>query len=219
LAASAILIFGLFLAQCAKSEEAEPSGAALLEGSILPGSTQGLIGWLDSVEPDSSVDLYINSPGGDVASAWAFIASMSRAQVRGITVRCYVYGQAASAAFWILSECDGRYATPQSAFMFHRIRQTLMGDLMTAPLARKMARSMQQVDNEIALAILQHTSQSPAEVWRSMEAEDWYTARALRLELPGFLTAIYPAFPNLLTVGHSKTTPRLGQPGQPGGSK
>jgi len=62
------------------------------------------------------IDIYINSPGGDVYSMFAYI---DRIQSSGCDINTIATGLVASAAIGILAAGDKRFATPHTSFMHH----------------------------------------------------------------------------------------------------
>lgn len=75
--------------------------------------------YLDSVDPDKDIQLYINSPGGSITSGFAIYDTMQhvKADVQTICV-----GMAASmGAFLLASGAKGkRFALPNSEIMIHQ---------------------------------------------------------------------------------------------------
>jgi ATP-dependent Clp protease, protease subunit len=93
-----------------------------LWGEIGPGTAGGLIMRLLELQaksPDRDINLYINSPGGDVDDTLAIYDTM---QFLHSDVATYCVGQAASGAAMILaSGTKGkRYALPHSKIMIHQ---------------------------------------------------------------------------------------------------
>lgn len=74
-----------------------------------------------------TIDVLINSPGGSVYDGTTVVDLLTMAKARGITVRCYVGGMAASMAFIILANCNERYVLPHSKLLFHPIAMFMMG--------------------------------------------------------------------------------------------
>jgi ATP-dependent protease ClpP protease subunit len=76
---------------------------------------------------DKEVILDINSLGGLVDSAIFFMDYMRFKQGLGTTFKCIVTDKAASAAFFILTNCDTRYAKANVRLLWHYIVVNLEG--------------------------------------------------------------------------------------------
>src|SRR5512132_3260187 len=74
---------------------------------------------LESDDPDKDINLYINSPGGDITSLFAVYDTMRYIRPDVSTI---VMGQAASAAAVLLAcgEKGKRYALPHSRILIHQ---------------------------------------------------------------------------------------------------
>ncbi len=68
----------------------------------------------------SKLNLYINSPGGDVFVASAMISMLERLKNKGITIDAYVDGIAASAASFLLMVADTVNLYKNSTVMMHK---------------------------------------------------------------------------------------------------
>ncbi len=75
--------------------------------------------YLESVDPDKDIHLYINSPGGSVTAGMAIYDTM---QLIRPDVRTYCLGQCASMGAWLLAAGTKgkRYALPNSRVMIHQ---------------------------------------------------------------------------------------------------
>ncbi len=68
----------------------------------------------------SKLNLYINSPGGDVYVASAMISMLERLKNKGVTIDAYVDGIAASAASFLLMVADTINLYKNSVVMLHK---------------------------------------------------------------------------------------------------
>ena len=98
------------------------SHAIVLQGEVNPNS----LPIADQINEQSltkqpTIQLIINSPGGDVAIGYALIQSMQIAKARGKKFVCVVPFLAASMAFHILGYCDVRFAMDKSLLLFHEM--------------------------------------------------------------------------------------------------
>ena len=103
---------------------------------------------LESEDPDKDINLYINSPGGDINSLFAIYDTMQYIKP-DITTICF--GQAASAAAVLLAAgCKGkRLALPHARILLHQPYAGAYGDasdieLVASEIAR-LKKSLEQV--------------------------------------------------------------------------
>ena len=68
---------------------------------------------------DPVIKITINSPGGYVTDAVDIVEIMETGKAMGLTYKCRVTGEAASAAFFILAACSEREAVRSAKFMWH----------------------------------------------------------------------------------------------------
>ena len=110
---------------------------------------------LESEDPDKDINLYINSPGGDVASGFAVYDTMQYIKP-DITTICM--GQAASfAAFLLLAGAQGkRFMLPHSRVLLHQPHGGAQGQAVDIEIqAKEILRYRKLLDELIA----QHTGQ------------------------------------------------------------
>ena len=110
---------------------------------------------LESEDPDKDINLYINSPGGDITSLFAIYDTM---QYIRCDVSTIVMGQAASAAaVLLLAGAKGkRYALPHSRVLLHQPHGGAQGQAVDIEIqAKEILRYRQLLDQIIA----EHTGQ------------------------------------------------------------
>lgn len=83
---------------------------------------------LDAMEDGSTLDMMINSCGGDVFTTQSIIAMLRRAKERNITINAYIDGIGASCASWLPMIADNVYIYPQSILMVHKPLCGVMGN-------------------------------------------------------------------------------------------
>jgi ATP-dependent Clp endopeptidase proteolytic subunit ClpP len=115
------------------------------------------------------VDVYINSPGGDVFSASeiyaALVAYTGSVQIHGV-------GQVASAASVIL--CAGQSdITPTGMVMIHNVSGGARGDYHTMDKASEL---LQKANRAVVAAYVRKTGKPENEVLAMMDRETWMTA-------------------------------------------
>lgn len=120
----------------------------------------------------STIELHVNSPGGDVFEAVAIMNALRRHPAR---VEAYVDGMAASAASYIVvGGADEVVMAPGSELMIHNPRMVTYGD---AHLHRHGADRLDKIAGDLAAIYAAKGGGDPA-TWReAMDAETWYTAQ------------------------------------------
>ena len=127
---------------------------------------------LESEDPDKDINLYINSPGGDVSSLLAIYDTMQYIKPDVSTI---VMGLAASAAAVLaLSGAPGkRFALPNSRILLHQPHGGAQGQAVDIEIqAREIIRLRKLLDNIIAT----HTGQSIDKVEKDTDRDYILTA-------------------------------------------
>ena len=110
---------------------------------------------LESENPDKDINLYINSPGGDITSLFAIYDTMQFIKPDIATI---CYGQAASAAAVLLAAgAPGkRLALPHSRILLHQPYAGAQGQATDIELAAKEILRLRELLEEI---LAEHTGQ------------------------------------------------------------
>jgi ATP-dependent Clp protease, protease subunit len=110
---------------------------------------------LESDDPDKDINLYINSPGGDITSLFAVYDTMKYIKPDVSTI---VMGQAASAAAVILAAGTKgkRYALPHSRVLIHQPHGGAQGQAVDIEIQAKEILRYRQLLDEI---LAEHTGQ------------------------------------------------------------
>ena len=127
---------------------------------------------LESEDPDKDINLYINSPGGDITSLFAIYDTM---QFIRPDVSTIVMGQAASAAAVILAAgAKGkRYALPHSRVLIHQPHGGAQGQAVDIEIqAKEILRYRRLLDELLA----QHTGQSLDKISKDTDRDFIMTA-------------------------------------------
>src|SRR5213595_4100451 len=111
--------------------------------------------FLESDDPDKDINLYINSPGGDITSLFAVYDTMQYIKPDVSTI---VMGQAASAAaVLLLAGARGkRYALPHSRVLLHQPHGGAQGQTSDIEIQAKEFLRYRRLLDEI---IAEHTGQ------------------------------------------------------------
>jgi len=125
---------------------------------------------LDALGAIDTLDVFINSPGGDVFAGWALINILKRHKA---TTTGYNDGLVASIAFDIFQSMDRRMASEASIFMTHNCWTFAMGDRHAL---RKLADEMENIDGMMAETTAKKSGKTVEEIKAIQDAESWYTA-------------------------------------------
>jgi ATP-dependent Clp protease, protease subunit len=127
---------------------------------------------LESEDPDKDINLYVNSPGGDITSLFAIYDTMQYIKPDVSTI---CMGQAASAAaVLVLAGTKGkRYALPHSRILLHQPHGGAQGQAVDIEIqAKEIIRYRQLLDQLIA----QHTGQPLEKVGKDTDRDFILTA-------------------------------------------
>ena len=129
--------------------------------------------YLESVDPDTPIKIYINSPGGEVYSGESIVDVMNIVTPQIHTV---VTGMAASMASVIASNgAKGeRMALKHSVLMIH---QPLGGARGQASDIEIMNEEIQRIKKELAESLAETTGQKLSKVLKDMDRDKWMTAQ------------------------------------------
>ncbi len=129
---------------------------------------------LESEDPDKDINLYINSPGGDITALFAIYDTM---QYVKCDVSTTVMGQAASAAAVLaLSGAKGkRFALPHARILLHQPHGGAQGQAVDIELqAKEMTRYRKLLERLIS----EHTGQPLETVAKDTDRDFILTAEA-----------------------------------------
>ncbi len=127
---------------------------------------------LESEDPDKDINLYINSPGGDITALFAIYDTM---QYVKCDVSTTVMGQAASAAAVLaLSGAKGkRFALPHARILLHQPHGGAQGQAVDIEIqAREIIRYRELLDQLIS----EHTGQPLEKVSKDTDRDYILTA-------------------------------------------
>jgi ATP-dependent Clp protease protease subunit len=122
---------------------------------------------LESENPDKDINIYINSPGGDITALFAIYDTMRFIQP-DISTICF--GQAASAAAVLLAAgAPGkRLALPHTRVLLHQPWGQAGGQATDVELAAREILRMRVLLDEI---LAQHTGQDPEKIHKDTERD------------------------------------------------
>jgi ATP-dependent Clp protease, protease subunit len=133
--------------------------------------------WLEYKNADKPINVYINSPGGDITALFAIYDTMQYVK-NDISVVCL--GQAASAAAVLLSAGTKgmRYALPHSRIMLHQPYGGVAGQASDIEIqAKEILRMREEIDR-----VLAHHTGRPIEQISKDTNRDFYMSAPEALE-------------------------------------
>ena len=128
--------------------------------------------YLDSVDPEKDISVYINSPGGSVSAGLGIYDTM---QFVNSNVQTICTGMAASmAAVLLVAGHKGkRSALPHSRVMIHQPMGGAQGQASDIEIT---AREIQKYKKELYTIIAEHSGQPFEKVWEDSDRDYWMTA-------------------------------------------
>jgi ATP-dependent Clp protease protease subunit len=128
-------------------------------------------GALSGLDPNTTINLRINSPGGDVFEARAIATA-----IKGYAgkVVAHIDGLAASAATTIAAAADEVIIAEGSFYMIHNAWTLAMGDKNDF---NQTAALLDKIDGAIAADYAARTGKSVEDIAALMDAETWMTAQ------------------------------------------
>jgi len=123
-----------------------------------------------------TLNVFINSPGGDAFSGLALADQILRARKAGFEVIAHASGIVASAAVPVFAVCEQRIAAAGTIFMVHETSIWKWPGRETASDIRSQNRLMDMLRNRYLTKLEQNSNQSYDE-WGELENETtWFSA-------------------------------------------
>lgn len=96
---------------------------------------------IDNIADNSTLEVYVNSPGGEVFVTQSIISLLKRAKAtKNITLNCYIDGLGASCASWLPMLADNLYIYNGSILMLHKPLSMVWGN------ANEMRKEIELLD-------------------------------------------------------------------------
>lgn len=127
--------------------------------------------YLESVNENEPISLYINSPGGSVTAGLGIYDTMQLVKPKVNTI---CVGMAASMAAILLSAGDKRYILPHSRVMIH---QPIGGAVGQASDILIEAKEIEKCRQELAEIIAKHSNQEVSKVLFDMDRDYWMNSK------------------------------------------
>lgn len=148
----------------------------LLSGEINDGVASSIVAqllFLEAQDPEKDINLYINSPGGVITSAFSIYDTMNYIRPDICTI---CIGQAASAGAFLLS-CGTkgkRYSLPNSRIMIHQPLGGAQGQASDIEIQVKEILRLKVILNEI---MARNTSQTIKKISQDTERDFFMSAK------------------------------------------
>lgn len=148
----------------------------LLSGEINDGIASSIVAqllFLEAQDPEKDINLYINSPGGVITSAFSIYDTMNYIRPEICTI---CIGQAASAGAFLLS-CGTkgkRYSLPNSRIMIHQPSGGAQGQATDIEIQAREVLRLKSILNEI---IAKNTSQTLKKISQDTERDFFMSAK------------------------------------------
>jgi ATP-dependent Clp protease protease subunit len=129
--------------------------------------------YLNSVDSESPIKMFINSPGGSVVDGLAIYDAMNWVDPK---VETYGIGMAASMGSILLSSgAKGRrFAFPHSRVMIHQVSSGMQGQCADLEIAVREAKKHQE---ELYKILSENTGKSFGQIAIDADRDCWFTAR------------------------------------------
>ena len=147
-----------------------------LNGRVDDKSAHGLIGkllFLDQVDPETPIVLYINSGGGVVTSGLAIYDVMEHVRPPVYTV-CVGHAESMAAVLLSAGAKGHRYALPNARVMIHQPHHVISGQTTEILIKSKKA---ERTRRSLADILRKHTHKSAAEIADALERDTYMSAK------------------------------------------
>ena len=132
---------------------------------------------LDNIGNVKTLNMYINSPGGDVFTASTMISMLERVKDKGTVINAYVDGLSASAASFLMMVADNVNLYKNSTVMVHKPMSIAMGN---ANDMQKTIDALNKIEDSVMMPMYMSKSKvSEEEIKGLIDAETWLSAKEM----------------------------------------
>ena len=133
---------------------------------------------LDSLGNIQKLNLYINSPGGDVFTASTMISMLERQKDKGTEINAYVDGLSASAASFLMFVADNIYLYKNSIVMVHKPMSYAVGN---ANDMQKTIDALNKIEDSVMIPMyLSKAKCDEAKIKELIDAETWLSSTEMQ---------------------------------------
>ncbi|MCH5179229.1 MAG: ATP-dependent Clp endopeptidase proteolytic subunit ClpP [Prevotellaceae bacterium] len=129
--------------------------------------------YLDSVDPDKDIFIYINSPGGSVSAGLGIYDTMQFINSKVATI-CTGMAASMAAVLLVSGEEGKRSALPHSRVMIHQPMGGVQGQASDIEIT---AREIQKLKRELTQIIADHAHKDYETVLADADRDHWLTAQ------------------------------------------
>ena len=129
---------------------------------------------LDNIGNVKNLNIYINSPGGDVFTASTMISMLQRKKDKGTTINAYVDGLSASAASFLMMVADNVNLYRNSTVMIHKPMSIAIGN---ANDMQKTIDALNKIEDSVMLPMyMDKALATEEEIKNLINEETWLSA-------------------------------------------
>lgn len=132
---------------------------------------------LDNIGNVQKLNIYINSPGGDVFTASTMISMLQRVKDKGTIINAYVDGLSASAASFLMMVADNVNLYKNSTVMVHKPMSFAIGN---ANDMQKTIDALNKIEESVMMPMYMNKAKVKEEEIKSLiDAETWLSAKEM----------------------------------------
>lgn len=134
---------------------------------------------LDLLQDNSTLNMYLNTPGGSVFATQSIVALLKRAKDRGITINAYIDGLGASCGSWLPCIADNIYTYSQSIMMLHKPMTMAWGN---ANDMKKEIELLDKIENDVMIPLYMNKVKegiTEDDIRDMLAKETWLTAKEI----------------------------------------
>lgn len=129
---------------------------------------------LDNLGKIKNLNMFINSPGGDVFSASTMISMLNRLKASGTVINAYVDGLSASASSFLMMVANNINLYKNSVVMVHKPMSIAMGNVNDM---QRTIDALNKIEDSVMMPMyMDKAKASEEEIKALIEAETWLNA-------------------------------------------
>ena len=130
---------------------------------------------LDNIGNVKTLNLYINSPGGDVFTASSMISMLNRVKDKGTRIEAYVDGLSASASSFLMMVADNVNLYKNSTVMVHKPMSIAIGNAFDM---QRTIDALNKIEDSVMMPMyMSKAKASEEEIKALIDEETWLNAK------------------------------------------
>jgi len=130
---------------------------------------------LDNIGNVKTLNLYINSPGGDVFTASSMISMLNRVKDKGTKIEAYVDGLSASASSFLMMVADNVNLYKNSTVMVHKPMSIAIGNAFDM---QRTIDALNKIEDSVMMPMyMSKAKASEKEIKALIDEETWLNAK------------------------------------------